>query len=383
MVASDAVGSAVAQTTTLPRWRLTASARAMYSERRRSLEADVRRLLWMNGRRFGNARAVSTPATVSVTMSSIIVKPRAPRRWPADLRNVALNRVTMSAPYRGKLARIWRSVHLVPPIFETVSVFTLSLRAATPGNLAQGWVSGKQQQHFGSEPIGPGSDGHRSVVETRDFIHYRQPQPTAMPGCIRRSIEPLTHSLALSLGDAGTGILHREEGLAVLHAGARGDAAPSRRVFQRIVDQIAQQIVEQGRIGMDADRRCLDPQVDTGLQGSIEEFGDHLADDGIQVHRLVFCRDVRGGIGARQGQQLIGSVRQLSYPFLQRQQTPLDRLRGGLGRQQVQLSLHPGDRRAQLMGGVGDELLLRLRGRAQRREQAIQRDHNRSNFSRH
>ncbi len=65
---------------------------------------------------------------------------------------------------------------------------------------------------------------------------------------------------------------------------------------------------------------AVDAEVDVGLQGAIEKFGDDLADDGLQIHRLVLGRDVRGRIGPRQCQQLIGGVRQLPDPFLQRQQ---------------------------------------------------------------
>ena len=52
----------------------------------------------------------------------------------------------------------------------------------------------------------------------------------------------------------------------------------------------------------------------------------------------------------------------------------------GSATQQIQLRLHAGDRRAQLMRGVGDELLLRLHRGAQHREQAIERDHHRARF---
>jgi len=50
-----------------------------------------------------------------------------------------------------------------------------------------------------------------------------------------------------------------------------------------------------------------------------------------------FLPRCRGGVGPRQGQQLIGRVRQLPYSFLQRQQTPLDRQGRRFGGQQIQL----------------------------------------------
>ena len=86
-----------------------------------------------------------------------------------------------------------------------------------------------------------------------------------------------------------------------------------------------------------------------------------------KIDRLVLGGNVRVRVGARQRQQLIGRVRQLPYAFLQGQQTVLDRLRRGFGGQQIQLRLHAGDGRAQLMRRVGDELLLRLHRGAQHR----------------
>ena len=61
----------------------------------------------------------------------------------------------------------------------------------------------------------------------------------------------------------------------------------------------------------------------------------------------------------------------------------LDRRRRGLGCQQLELRLHAGDRGAQLMGGVGDELPLRLHRGAQHLEQAVERDHHGRDFPRH
>ncbi len=66
--------------------------------------------------------------------------------------------------------------------------------------------------------------------------------------------------------------------------------------------------------------------------------------------------------------------------LLQRCQTALDRRSGRLGGENIQLRLHAGDRRAQLMSGVRDELLLRLDRGAQHLEQTVQCHHHRGDF---
>ena len=69
------MGRAEAHTTTFA-CRLIASVRARLNDRSRSFEAELKRLFWMKERRFGTATPANTPATASVTMSSVSVKPR-------------------------------------------------------------------------------------------------------------------------------------------------------------------------------------------------------------------------------------------------------------------------------------------------------------------
>src|SRR5205823_5822888 len=69
------VGAAEAHTTTFV-WCLIASVRARLKERSRSFEAKLRRLFWRKVRMFGTAIIARTPATATVTMSSVSVKPR-------------------------------------------------------------------------------------------------------------------------------------------------------------------------------------------------------------------------------------------------------------------------------------------------------------------
>src|SRR6266513_5483727 len=69
------MGAAEAHTTTFA-WCLIASVRARLNDRSRSFEAELSRLFRMKVVMFGTAIIARTPATASVTMSSVSVKPR-------------------------------------------------------------------------------------------------------------------------------------------------------------------------------------------------------------------------------------------------------------------------------------------------------------------
>jgi hypothetical protein len=80
----------------------------------------------------------------------------------------------------------------------------------------------------------------------------------------------------------------------------------------------------------------------------------------VEVERLDRVQLFVAGLGARQGQQLVDQVRGAvgALGDLLQQEAHLRRV--GLGERHLGLRLEPGQRRAHLVRGVGDEALLRL-----------------------
>jgi len=99
-------------------------------------------------------------------------------------------------------------------------------------------------------------------------------------------------------------------------------------------------------------------EVDADRQRAVEEFGnDLLAMISSDTGRFLAARLTAGR--ARQAQQLVGRMARCLTASPNVARRSLTGAAAGSG-QEVELCLHPGDRRTQLMRGVGNELLLSL-----------------------
>src|SRR6266404_4624243 len=97
----------------------------------------------------------------------------------------------------------------------------------------------------GTVAVGSRADRHGCVVQLGDLIDDGKPQAAAVPRRIGQSIKPLQYAVPVRFRDSGSGVFHGEAGSAVFLAGADGYAAAGRGVFQGVVDQIAEEIVDE------------------------------------------------------------------------------------------------------------------------------------------
>ena len=115
-----------------------------------------------------------------------------------------------------------------------------------------------------------------------------------------------------------------------------------------------------------------------------KNLADHVAGERAQVDRLLLGRDVHRRIGARQATAAdwrnAPAAARLPAASTRRR---LERLGRGSAASRSSCASMPVSGRAQLMRGVGDELLLRLHRGAQHREQAVQRGGQRRDLARH
>src|SRR6202044_3356023 len=107
-------------------------------------------------------------------------------------------------------------------------------------------------------------------------------------------IEALSDVLALARWNAAAGVLDRDEGLAVPLAGAHGHGAAGRRVFERVVDEIAEEIVEERRIRRHGGGLRLGAEIDLRGERAGEEVRVPLAGDGGTRAAPILRGDVHG-----------------------------------------------------------------------------------------
>ena len=88
-------------------------------------------------------------------------------------------------------------------------------------------------------------------------------------------------------------------------------------------------------------------------------------------------------LGAGQRQQLIRGMRKAAGALVQRNQAIADRAGVRIAGEQIELGNNACQRRAQLMGRIGEKLLLRQRRHAYGFEQSVQCLHERSHFGWH
>ena len=172
----------------------------------------------------------------------------------------------------------------------------------------------------------------------------------------------------------------------VVGAHAHRDAAAGRRVAQRIVDQVAQQFAQHGRIALHHQRvaRLLEAEVDARARTrSAPSPAPRCAparDSSIGTKRAGLRRLV---LGARQRQQLVdqagGRLRTLGQLF----QRTVDLVGAALAQRQFGLHAHAGQRRLHLVRGVGDEALLHLDALRQPLQHVVERADQRRYLFRH
>src|SRR5580698_6792229 len=257
--------SVVAQTITW--WpSLMPSARANCMSPIRPLTSAEIRLAVVMYLNEGTPMTSRIPTMLITTTISIMVKPALRRRfrrvWDAVLMAPRVARQACASLTFAWLRTVWP---------RTAGCFTET------GRLCRGR---KADAHARSLALRGQADGEVRVVRPGDLIHDRQAQSAARSGRSRQPIEALAHAQPFRLCNARSVIVHLEKGITMVDATAHRDVAATRGVFERVVDQVAQQILQQPRI----------PGHLRGLRiGAQVQAGAHCPID-VALHQLLHQR---------------------------------------------------------------------------------------------
>ncbi len=85
-------------------------------------------------------------------------------------------------------------------------------------------------------------------MRCRNFPHNRQAKPAAGAGGAVDAVEAFQHLLALRRRNAGPVVFNLKERMVIARTRPHGDAAARGRVFQRVVDQVAERLAQQQRV---------------------------------------------------------------------------------------------------------------------------------------
>ena len=96
----------------------------------------------------------------------------------------------------------------------------------------------------------------------RNFFDDGEPQAAAVAGRVGQTIKSLPHPMSVGFRNADSRVLDGEERLAAPLAATDGHPTARGGVFERVVDQIAQKIIDQRRIRRDRCGLGFNAQVD-------------------------------------------------------------------------------------------------------------------------
>ena len=180
-----------------------------------------------------------------------------------------------------------------------------------------------------------------------------------MPSPSGTAIKAVEHSLALRRRDAGAGVDDLEHGAASGRRHAEIHPSARRRMTDRVVQKIAEQHAQAVGVALHRDRRRLGhPEVDALGMRDGGPLSGHAARELVEAHRGERPLD-RFGLEPRHREQLLGEMRGALDAQLELRQGCLALLLRACGLEQLDLQLDRGERRAQLVRGIGRELALR------------------------
>ena len=205
-----------------------------------------------------------------------------------------------------------------------------------------------------------------------DLAHDGETEPRARhPPRLLRAVEAVEDVRAVDLGDAGTLVVDGQRAVEEPHGHGAVLGAPLRGVVQEVGDRA----LETGTLADDVPGRHLDVEGESRCAAA--DPGDHPVDELGHVDRLddVGQRLVAGQLHevADEGGELLDLgvhvVEQLG-PRLRRQSDTVGAVDLA---EQVEVGAQRGERRAQLVAGVGDELTLAVPRGGERREHLVER----------
>ncbi len=188
-----------------------------------------------------------------------------------------------------------------------------------------------------------------------NFPDDGEAEPVAVTDAARRPVEALEDPLALVFGDAQAAVFDSQPGTARTLATTDRHRAAFRRIAQRIVEQVAEQFLEQQAIAPHEGGPQLETEVDVLGDGRRQPGFSRLAGDLLQGNLGL-------GLGERrlcpgQGEHLVDQMGEAlgGCPNAFQLGRGIRRRFADAG---FDLSLQRGDRRTQLVGGIRDEIAL-------------------------
>ncbi len=152
---------------------------------------------------------------------------------------------------------------------------------------------------------------------------------------------------------AGAIVLDHQQRLGVVGSGGHADRGPRRGVAQRVLDQVEREAEELVVVALHDRRVGVDREV--VLAGERPQLGGSVERDPSEVHGLV--RDVARDVGAGEQQQ-VGDESAHTPRGAQGRARRVTLVAAERFGEQLEVGEHGGERRAQLVGGVGDEAAL-------------------------
>src|SRR5438270_3178579 len=201
------------------------------------------------------------------------------------------------------------------------------------------------------------ADFERRAVAGRDLAHDGEAQPAAGARGAGHAVEAFQNALALLGRDARAVILDFHERPPVARPGAHGNVAAARRVFDRVVDQVAERLAQEERVSADARRREFEAEVELARERAVPPFVGRALRQTLRVRRRTRL-DMPTALGARQGKQLVRQPRDAYGGAVHLLDFDSALLRARLRERELGVPPQPRERRAQLVRRVGEKALL-------------------------
>ena len=160
--------------------------------------------------------------------------------------------------------------------------------------------------------MGAGRKLQPGLVHPSNAVGNGQAQAVALAHRAGHPVEALQHPLVFLRRDAGAVVLDLdpgERGRPGPLPAAKGDAAAAGGVLHRVVHQIHQQLAQQPGMTQGAGRLHLQAQVEPAVGGGVQVHAERGLAQLDQVDLLARMALAGQGVGARQGQQLVGQLR--------------------------------------------------------------------------
>ena len=178
-------------------------------------------------------------------------------------------------------------------------------------------------------------------------------------------------SLGVVGRQAGAVVAYLEADRPVLARGADADRGPGRRVDERVAQQVGEDLAQLVGVAGDGDP-LLDTTVDLAVGRGRARVVDRVADEAAEVDLDV--RGVRDLVEAGEGQEIFHEHAHARRLLLDAPHRLLDvgGLAGGAHAEELGVAADRGQRRAQLVRGVGEELAQAVLARLARGERPLE-----------